>query len=135
MAGIDEVVSLLEEQEAITLGLDEERHTAEASGMRFLSFPIADRGVPGSMEAAVSLLRDISEQLAEGKQVAIHCRQGIGRSGLVASGVLVANGLTPEAALDTVRSARGIVVPETREQLEWVQRLLPEHMFAASREA
>ncbi len=106
----------------------------ETNGMRFTSFPIPDLGVPHSMEAAVTLLREMAERLTAGKRIAIHCRQGIGRSGLVASGVLVAAGMTPDAALDAVRSARGILIPETEEQRQWVRRLLPEHMFAASRE-
>ena len=134
-AGIDELVSLLESEEAAQLGLDQERLAVEANGMRFTSFPIPDRGVPHSMEAAVTLLREIAERLTEGKRIAIHCRQGIGRSGVVASGVLVAGGMTPDAALDAVRSARGILIPETEEQRQWVRCLLPEHMFAASREA
>ena len=47
-AGIDMVVSLLESGEAAQLDLLDERSAAEDSGIRFVSFPIPDRGVPAS---------------------------------------------------------------------------------------
>jgi protein-tyrosine phosphatase len=122
-SGIDIVVSLLEPAESEQLGLQQERRLVEANGLRFLSLPITDRGVPSSGKAAVSLLKDLTHALEEGKHVAVHCRQGIGRSGLIAAGALVASGATPEAALRTVSSARGLTVPETPEQRRWVEQL------------
>ena len=50
-SGLDVVVSLLEE-EAEQLGLLAEREATEAQRIHFLSFPIADRGVPASAQAA-----------------------------------------------------------------------------------
>jgi predicted protein tyrosine phosphatase len=122
-AGIDVVVSLLESDEAAQLDLLDEPRAAEANGIRFVSFPIPDRGVPASMPAAVSLIADIAGALEEGKNVAVHCRQGIGRSGLIAAGVLAASGVSPEQAIKVVSSARGLAVPETSDQRSWVQRL------------
>jgi hypothetical protein len=55
--------------------------------------------------------------------VAVHCRQGIGRSGLIAAGVLAASGTSPEDAIAAVSSARGLPVPETSAQRLWVQGL------------
>lgn len=60
--------------------------------MDFISFPIPDGGVPASIPAALSLLRRIIGALEEGKTVAVHCRQGIGRSGLIAAGALMSSG-------------------------------------------
>jgi protein-tyrosine phosphatase len=76
-AGIDVVVSLLEDQEAAQLDLAGEAKAAEAVGARFISFPISDRGVPESEPAAVSLITAISDALEKGKNVAVHCRQGV----------------------------------------------------------
>ena len=122
-AGLDSVVSLLEGEEAEELGLAREQTFAEASGLSYLSFPIPDRGVPGSNAEAVAFLRTIRSEIEAGKSVAVHCRQGVGRSGLVAAGVLVTAGLRPEEALQRVSAARGETVPETPEQRSWVQRL------------
>jgi predicted protein tyrosine phosphatase len=51
--------------------------------------------LPGA--ATLDFVRKLECFLADGKNVAIHCRQGIGRSALIAACVLVA-GVGPEAA-------------------------------------
>lgn len=122
-AGVDVIVSLLEEDEAAQLGLAGEAKAVEANGLRFISFPIPDRGVPASTPAAVSLMASIAAALEEGKNVAVHCRQGIGRSGLIAAGILMSSGLSPEQAIQVVSSARGLAIPETPEQHLWAQQL------------
>jgi protein-tyrosine phosphatase len=122
-SGLDVIVSLLEHQEAAQLGLMDESRAAEVTGIRFISFPIPDRGVPESEQAAASLINTLGEALEMGKKVAVHCRQGIGRSGMIAAAVLASTGIDSIRALETVSSARGLSVPETKEQRQWVQRL------------
>jgi protein-tyrosine phosphatase len=78
------------------------------------------------------LLRSIDAALNEGKTVGVHCRQGIGRSGLIAAGVLVASGAGLDKAIDAVSTARGEPVPETREQLHWLEQRASEILVAAS---
>jgi protein-tyrosine phosphatase len=126
-AGVDVIVSLLEEDEAAQLDLAGERQAAEAESISFVSFPIPDRGVPGSTEAAIELIGQIAARLGAGKNVAVHCRQGVGRSGLIAIAVLMSSGLTAKVALETVSSARGVSVPETLEQRRWIERV-PSHV-------
>jgi len=92
-----------------------------ANGIRFISFPIPDRGVPVSTPAAASLITAISDALETGDHVAVHCRQGLGRSGLIAAGVLASAGVDPERAIEIVSSARGELVPETPGQRSWVR--------------
>ena len=60
-----------------------------ASMLSFHFFPIPDRGIPAPRAAAISAIGKIAGQLDGGRNVAIHCRQGIGRSGLIAVAVLV----------------------------------------------
>jgi len=127
-AQVDSVVSLLEKDEEKQLELDEEGRMAEANGIHFISFPIVDRGVPTSVPSTISLLHSINEALERGENVAVHCRQGIGRAALVAAGTLMAAGRSPDAALEAIRSARGVNVPETREQREWLQRDLADSL-------
>jgi len=122
-AGVDVVVSLLENEEAAQLELLDERAAVEGSHMRFISFPIPDRGVPASMPQAMSLMAAIAGALELGKNVAGHCRQGIGRSGAIAAGVLTTSGAGFESAFDLISAARGTRVPETWEQRLRVERL------------
>jgi len=119
-AGVDMVVSLLEPEEAAQLVLEDEAAAAASNGVIFRAFPIPDRGVPPSKEAVTELASDILRALESGKNVAVHCRQGIGRSGLIVGGVLVAAGMDPIAALKTIATARGLEVPETEEQRQWL---------------
>ena len=122
-AAIDVVVSLLENDEASQLDLVGERQATEHNSISFISFPIPDRGVPASFGDAASLMTRIADQLDAGKNVAVHCRQGVGRSGMIAAGVLVTSGASPEEAMQAVSSARGAEVPETIEQRRWMQQL------------
>ncbi|HEY3453444.1 MAG TPA: dual specificity protein phosphatase family protein [Bryobacteraceae bacterium] len=129
--GIDMVVSLLETDEAAQLDLAREAEAAEASNVRFVSFPIPDRGAPASTTAALSLIRVIADSLRNSKNVAVHCRQGIGRSGMIAAGVLVNSVITPEQAIETVSLARGQMIPETRGQRQWLKELPSEQPLVA----
>lgn len=131
-AGLDMVISLLEDGEASELGLGYEANVAGSRGIDFSSFPIPDRGVPASTQDALLLQRRIGAALDEGKNVAVHCRQGIGRSGLIAAGILIASGTAVENAIDAVSVARGEAVPETREQLHWLKHLPSELLVEAS---
>ena len=119
-AGIDVVVSLLEPDEEAELALTGESASSAASGLEFRSFPIPDRGVPDSREAAAQLVDQIVDALHAGKSVALHCRQSIGRSATIAAAALIAGGQDADTAIDTIRRSRGLEVPETREQQEWI---------------
>lgn len=122
-AGIDVVVSLLTPDEASELGLEQEPDHCSANGIDYYSLPIADRGVPGSDADVSRLIGKLDSKLTDGKNVAIHCRQGIGRSSLIAAGVLIEIGLSPAEAIQRVSSARCVPVPETSEQREWIASL------------
>jgi len=118
--GVDVVVSLLTNEELIELGLVAEEELVVASGLQFVSLPIPDRSIPEDGEAAHQLTHDLAEQLSGGQTVAIHCRQSIGRAGLVAASVLVELGLHPQLAIDRISKSRGQPIPETPSQLVWI---------------
>lgn len=130
-AGLDVVVSLLEKDEAADLDLAQEAELSRAAGLAFYSFPILDRSVPVSRQATLDLLGNLTRVLAEGKNVGIHCRQGIGRSALIAASLLVLSGFTAETAFEKISAARGCLVPETSEQREWVRQLANSAMLSA----
>ena len=119
-AGIDIVVSLLEPKEEAELALAGESASSAASGLEFRCFPIPDRSVPNSREAVAQLVDQIVDALHAGKSVALHCRQGIGRSAMVAAAALISSGQTAETAIKTIRRARELEVPETHAQRQWI---------------
>jgi len=117
--GINTIVSLLETREEADLDLAAERSTAEALGLTFLSFPIPDRGVPKDARAFCAFATQVADHVRQGRGVVVHCRAGIGRSGLTAAGALVSLGHDPRDVFATLSTARGLPVPDTDEQLEW----------------
>jgi protein-tyrosine phosphatase len=125
------VVSLLENNEAAQLDLTHEGREVESVGMRFLSLPIPDRGVPTSSRQTFSMLGTMASALEQGQNVAVHCRQGIGRSGLIAAALLAMSGMGVEKAIEVVSAARGLAIPETPAQLEWIKHLPSEKLVPA----
>ena len=121
--GIETVVSLLTRDEESELGIEDEADEVAKRGMRFISYPIPDRGVPASSTSAFKMLDALHDELQQGKNVLVHCRQGVGRAGLVAASLLVLDGADPQAAIEEVSNARGIRVPETADQERWIHRL------------
>jgi len=121
-ADISLVLSLLTRDEEEDLDLENEGKEVNAQAMSFISFPIPDRQVPKSEVELAVVLEKLSNALSSGKNVLVHCRQGIGRSGLVAACLLVSQGLSPGAAIEKVSSARKALVPETSEQKDWIDR-------------
>jgi protein-tyrosine phosphatase len=120
-AGLDLVVSLLEAGESRELGLDEEAGLCRKAGIAFRSFPIPDRKVPGSMRDTAVLAQDLAAALKSGKAVGVHCRAGIGRTSLIAGCVLLQLGCEPAGIIPLLSQARGLKVPDTDEQLQWLQ--------------
>ncbi len=119
-SGVDIVLSLLSPDEEQTLGLGNEADAVKAQEMDFLSLPIPDRQVPGSETEVAAAVERLNAKLSAGKNVLVHCRQGVGRTGLVAACLLVSQGLDPRAAVQALSAARGVAVPETREQRQWI---------------
>ncbi len=119
-SGVDTVFSLLTDEEERDLDLTSEKVQAQARGMNFLSFPIPDRQVPASKSRFAYALDQLDRELTTGKNVVLHCRQGIGRTGLVATCLLLTKGVAPEKAIRRLSEARGVSVPETPEQRSWI---------------
>jgi protein-tyrosine phosphatase len=115
------VVSLLTRDEIIELELAEEERCCQAQGIQFHTLPIPDRGVPGSRQAVADLIETLMKALEAGKSIGVHCRQGIGRSSVVAALLLVSAGEGPETALAHISQARGCPIPDTPEQTNWVK--------------
>ena len=117
--GVDAVLSLLEPEEVDALELLNEEVLCRSYGIEFISFPIPDRGVPDT-STAMLIAASACRMIEAGKAVAIHCRAGIGRSSLMAGAVMVLSGMDPFEAYEAIERARGISVPDTEAQREWL---------------
>ena len=121
----DCLVSLLDASEFAALGISELGTFASVNGIRPVFFPIPDMHPPHERDrdAFMALIEGIISGASAGQNVVIHCRAGIGRSGLVAASVLVARGLTAPDAIKVVREVRSPRSVETSEQRACVQGL------------
>jgi protein-tyrosine phosphatase len=120
-AGVSIVVSLLEAHEQVELALQEEAEQCLAQAIEFLSFPIVDRGLPASRRALLTLAHSLARAIEAGNVVGVHCRAGIGRSAIMTASILMALGQSADGALELITRARGVKVPDTSEQREWIR--------------
>lgn len=121
--GVQMLVSLLEQQEITELGLNAEQKTCRDNAIEYINFPITDRSIPASVEKAKTLITTLSEKINNGSTVVIHCRMGIGRSSIMAAGILLKTGYRPNEVLSHISKIRGLKVPDTEEQEKWLKRI------------
>jgi protein-tyrosine phosphatase len=121
-AGVNVIVSLLGDAEATRFGLAGEGAAAEAAGMGFFRLPTPDGHVP-DRGASLAVARKLRGCLARDLSVAVHCWAGIGRSSTLAGVVLVLEGVGPADAWQLISTARGLTVPETKDQWDFLYQL------------
>jgi len=119
-AGITTIISMLELGEASEIGLDDEGAACAALGLRFLSVPLTDFGLPASIAAVEPVIKELAAELQTGRYLAYHCFASVGRSPLLAAATLVNAGIAADTALARLSTARGTQVPETAAQTQWV---------------
>jgi len=99
------------------------------AGVTHVRRPVPDHGVPQLRERMSEILESLRGAVEGGRAVYLHCRAGIGRTGMVVGCFLAERGHVGEAALDelnrlwgaSARSAAWPTVPETDEQADYVR--------------
>jgi hypothetical protein len=102
------VVTLIERDEFELLDVARLPAAVAEHGMRWVHLPIRDVWVPEeTFEASWAISgRELRSTLRRGGSVLIHCRGGLGRTGLVAARLLVELGMDAHDAIAAVRRAR-----------------------------
>ena len=108
--------------------LSEESRAANITAT-YQRFPIQDISVPRDGEHLAEILFAIDRRLRLEGAVYVHCRGGVGRTGLVVACRLQEHGRTPNSALDELgakwktvkKSSLQPESPETPEQVDWVK--------------
>lgn len=114
------VLSMTEQHEMEACECQDLGIRLEATGISWIHLPIVDYGVLEGIDADrwFGLSKRLHGVLESGGNVLLHCRGGLGRSGMIALRLLVEDGKLPEHALDILRQVRPGAV-ETQQQYEW----------------
>jgi len=104
----DLAIALLEDHEFPLLGIPRFREYVAGSGIHWEFAPIVDGGIPDAEFDRTwhELGPRVRKTLRAGGRVLIHCRAGLGRTGLLAATLLVELGAKPQTAIADVRRAR-----------------------------
>lgn len=117
--GASMVVTLIETQEFEFLEVMHLGESVQKFGMRWTHLPIHEMDAPDTCfeEDWVSAGPEIDRRIHSGENVLIHCRGGLGRSGLVAAMILIERGCTPNDAIHRIREVRpGAIQTAVQEQ-------------------
>lgn len=107
-AGAAAVVTLMPDEELVQNGVMSIAAQCEALGMAWFQLPVADESVPGADfdECWAQHLPRILALLDAGQSVAMHCKGGSGRTGLIAARILMARGVPAATAVERVQALR-----------------------------
>jgi ADP-ribosyl-[dinitrogen reductase] hydrolase len=119
--GATTIVTLIEDHEFVMLGVKTLGRDVRALGMDWRHLPIVDVSIPDRRFEDAWLLDGpkLHARLDAGERILIHCRGGLGRTGLVAGRILVERGCDPQVAIRRIREVRPHAV-ETLAQERYV---------------
>ncbi|BCE03114.1 protein-tyrosine phosphatase family protein [Marinicellulosiphila megalodicopiae] len=107
-AGASAVLTLMLESEIYELGVTELKTLCEELDMQWIHLPIVDEGAP---EETFELLwsqfkHEIHAILNDKESIAIHCKGGSGRTGIVAGKILLERGANFDSTIEQIKALR-----------------------------
>ena len=127
----DLIVNLVQRDELSNISPEYLAYIESNEGIEVSGFPIADFSVPVDIERFHTLVEEVVRRLRSGQCVIIHCRAGIGRSGLFAAALLTTLGISSNDVLLSVKNAGGRFETEAqRSFLEDYQVYLAENSLS-----
>ena len=106
--GASAVVTLLELHEFDILRVPTLGQEVARRHMSFVHLPIPDGSVPGKAFEAAWVMEGegLRARLRDGASVLLHCKGGLGRTGMIAARLLIELGVPQNVAIERVRRAR-----------------------------
>ena len=120
--GARTIVTLLESHELARLAITMLGQEVQRRGIEWLHLPIPDVSTPDlQFETGWPAVSDhLRSRLDAGENILIHCRGGLGRSGMIAARLLAESGVDAEEAIARVRAVWPGAI-ETWEQEQWAR--------------
>ncbi|MEN8174247.1 MAG: cyclin-dependent kinase inhibitor 3 family protein [Pseudomonadota bacterium] len=124
--GAQALVSLMEDHEFEELGVAALPEGAAERGIDWVHLPIPDGSIPepGFEMAWATRGTMLRRWLTAGQSIVLHCKGGLGRTGMIAARLLVEFGVEPAEAVRQVRYARPGTI-ETPAQEQYVYQWVP----------
>lgn len=107
-AGASAVISLMPASELATNGAEDIGKQCQAQDMAWFHLPVADEQVPleDFGQGWKASKQSILERLNAGQDIAIHCKGGSGRTGLIAARIMIEAGIPRADAIALVQALR-----------------------------
>ena len=115
--GTSTLVTFLEDNELVELGVPDLGERADALGLDWYHVRIPNAGTPDKKAESLwqAIVKNFHWDIKNGQTVVIHCKGGLGRTGMMTARLLMDLGKSVEDAIAMVRKARPGAI-ETRRQ-------------------
>ena len=123
--GVTTVACLLNDAELRSLKVRDYADVVRSHNVQYVNLPMIEMAAPDDFHEAAAFIDDLRRRVDEaGEVLAVHCKGGIGRAGLVAACVLLATGQMARAdeAIAEVRRRRCKTAVETSRQEDFVAK-------------
>jgi ADP-ribosyl-[dinitrogen reductase] hydrolase len=115
-SNINIIICLLEWTEIREMDIVDYPRKAQHAGLIFYHLPVKDLGCP-SLNELKAIEEIIVKYLLRGFNVLVHCKEGLGRAGLICAACICNFGYTPKEAIELVRNQRkGAIQTSKQEQ-------------------